>query len=97
VFPLLAQVPPELEAMNSLMDTKAPLTLTASRGLVTGEAKEKKFPRPSKKIIGNGLLLLGGIICLSRGRSSLCAKVAMAYILTKLRKRDESSGQGRER
>ncbi|KAJ6915675.1 hypothetical protein NC652_018359 [Populus alba x Populus x berolinensis] len=94
---LTQKVPPELETMNSLTDTQATLTLTAPRGLVTGEAKEKKFPRPSRKIIGNGLLLLGGIICLSRGRSSLCAKVAMAFILTKLRKRDESSSQGRER
>ena len=98
VFPLVAQVPPELETTNSLVDTQAILTLNAPQGLVTGEAKERKFPRrPSRKIIGNGLLLLGGIICLSRGRSSLCAKVAMTYILTKLRKPDESSSQGRER
>ncbi|KAB5547447.1 hypothetical protein DKX38_010853 [Salix brachista] len=95
---LIQKVPPGLETTNSLVDTQATLTLTAPQGLVTGEAKERKFSRrPSRKIIGNGLLLLGGIICLSRGRSSLCAKVAMAYILTKLRKPDESSSQGRER
>ncbi|KAJ6420332.1 hypothetical protein OIU84_030278 [Salix udensis] len=95
---LIQKVPPGLETTNSRVDTQATLTLTAPQGLVTGEAKERKFSRrPSRKIIGNGLLLLGGIICLSRGRSSLCAKVAMAYILTKLRKPDESSSQGMER
>ncbi|XP_011011655.1 PREDICTED: uncharacterized protein LOC105116144 isoform X2 [Populus euphratica] len=68
------------------------------KGLDTGEAEEKKFlRRPSKKIVANGLLLLGGVIFLSRGHSSLGAKVAMAYILTKLRKHDASSGQERER
>ncbi|KAG5241019.1 protein STRUBBELIG-RECEPTOR FAMILY [Salix suchowensis] len=90
VLVIVRQVPPGLETTNSLVDTQATLTLTAPQGFVTGEAKERKFSRrPSRKIIGNGLLLLGGIICLSRGRSSLCAKVAMAYILTKLRKPDE--------
>uniref|UniRef100_A0A6N2LAT9 YTH domain-containing protein n=1 Tax=Salix viminalis TaxID=40686 RepID=A0A6N2LAT9_SALVM len=95
---LIQKVPPGLETTNSRVDTQATLTLTAPQGLVNGEAKERKFSRrPSRKVIGNGLLLLGGIICLSRGRSSLCAKVAMAYILTKLRKPDESSSQGMER
>lgn len=47
--------------------------------------------RPSKKLLANSLLLLGGAICLSRGHSSLGAKVAMAYILTKLSKRGASA------
>ncbi|KAG6748944.1 hypothetical protein POTOM_045982 [Populus tomentosa] len=95
---LIQKVPPELETMNTVVDTQATSTLIASQGLDTGEAKEKKFlRRPSKKIVANGLLLLGGVIFLSRGHSSLGAKVAMAYILTKLRKHDASSGQERER
>ncbi|KAK1375867.1 START domain-containing protein [Heracleum sosnowskyi] len=43
--------------------------------------------RPSNKLITNSLILLGGVICLSRGRPNLGAKVAMSYILTKLAKR----------
>jgi len=42
--------------------------------------------RPSKKFLANSVLLVGGAICLSRGHSSLGAKVAMAYIFSKLRK-----------
>lgn len=47
----------------------------------------RKFSKASKKQVAKGLLLLGGAICLSRGHSSLGAKVVMAYILTKLSKR----------
>ncbi|PIN23865.1 hypothetical protein CDL12_03411 [Handroanthus impetiginosus] len=47
--------------------------------------------RPSNKLITNGLVLLGGAICLSRGHSSLGAKVAIAYMLGKLTKRRVSS------
>ncbi|KAF9668412.1 hypothetical protein SADUNF_Sadunf14G0000800 [Salix dunnii] len=95
---LIQKVPPGLETMNTVVDTQATSTSIASQGLDTGEAKEKKFlRRPSKKIVANGLLLLGGVIFLSRGHSSLGAKVALASILTKLRKHDALSGQERER
>jgi hypothetical protein len=78
--------------MNS-MASSATTSAPAFRGL-TGEAKERKMSRrPSKKLLANGLLLLGGVVCLSRGHSSLGAKVAMAYILTKLSKRGASSEQ----
>lgn len=52
--------------------------------------------RPSKKLLANGLLLLGGAICLSRGHSSLGAKVAMAYIVTKFSKRNTDSNQTKQ-
>lgn len=45
---------------------------------------------PSSKLIANGLVVLGGAICLSRGHSSLGSKVAMAYLLSKLTKRGNS-------
>lgn len=51
--------------------------------------------RPSRKMVANGLLLLGGVFCLSRGHSSLGAKVVMAYVLTKLSKRGASPSQSR--
>ncbi|XP_020082911.1 stAR-related lipid transfer protein 7, mitochondrial-like [Ananas comosus] len=40
--------------------------------------------RPKKKWITNGLLVLGGIVCLSRSRSALGTQVAIACILNKL-------------
>lgn len=55
--------------------------------------KKKLLRRPSKKALANGFLLLGGIICLTRGHSTLGAKVAVGYVLTKLTKRGASSSQ----
>ncbi|KAL5072261.1 hypothetical protein RYX36_011245 [Vicia faba] len=52
--------------------------------------------RPSKKLVANSLLLLGGAICLSRGHSSLGAKVAMAYIVTKFSKRYTNPNQTKQ-
>lgn len=89
---LIQKAPPGLDTMNS-MASSATTSAPAFRGQ-TGEAKERKMSRrPSKKLLANGLLLLGGVVCLSRGHSSLGAKVAMAYILTKLSKRGASSEQ----
>ena len=69
----------------------------AIREPVNDESREKKLSRrPSKKFVVKSLFLLGGVICLSRGHSALGAKVTMAYILTKLRKRGDSSSQSRQ-
>uniref|UniRef100_A0A2P2MQY6 Phosphatidylcholine transfer protein n=1 Tax=Rhizophora mucronata TaxID=61149 RepID=A0A2P2MQY6_RHIMU len=84
----IQKVPPGLEPTSTVANGGA----TRRHGVLTGETKDKKTSRiPSGKVLANGLLLLGGIICLSRGHSSLGAKVAMAYILTRLRKRDSAS------
>ncbi|XP_028759096.1 uncharacterized protein LOC114718015 [Neltuma alba] len=59
---------------------------------VTDESRKKTlFKRPSGKFVANSLLLVGGAICLSRGHSSLGAKVALAYMLTKLGKHSAKS------
>lgn len=80
---LFLQVPSELESQT--------VDVTASMGgeeILTRVAKQKKLLRkPSKKLIAKGLVLVGGAICLSRGHSALGAKVALAYLLTKLNKR----------
>ncbi|XP_058068566.1 uncharacterized protein LOC131217645 isoform X2 [Magnolia sinica] len=75
---LIQKVPTELEARTAAgQDVPTSSTLE--------ELREKKFLRkPSKKWIANGLLLLGGVVCLSRGHSSLGAKIAIACILKKL-------------
>ncbi|CAH2033415.1 unnamed protein product [Thlaspi arvense] len=84
---LIKKVPSELESQTE--------DVTASMGTSGGEevlphvaAKQKKILRkPSKKLIAKGLVLVGGVICLSRGHSALGAKVALAYLLTMLNKR----------
>lgn len=73
------------------------MDVTASMGTNGGERistqvaiqkKKKLLRKPSKKLIAKGLVLVGGAaICLSRGHSALGAKVALAYLLTKLNKR----------
>lgn len=93
---LIQKVPLGLEEINRASSSASPAA-DAVQGLYASEAKLKKLAkRPSKKLVANGLLLLGGVICLSRGHSALGAKVAMAYILTKLHKRSGSSGQTRQ-
>lgn len=83
-------MPPGLDTKNSMTSSET-TSATAFCGQ-TGEAKERKISkRPSRKFLADGLFLLGGAICLSRGHSSLGAKVAMAYILTKLSKHGSSS------
>lgn len=52
-----------------------------SESFANGDSKEKKISR--KKSIAKGVLLVGGIICLSRGPASLGAKIMMACILKK--------------
>jgi hypothetical protein len=55
-----------------------------------GSNSQKLKKIPSKKMIANGLLLLGGLICLSQGNTGLSAKVAIAFVLMKLSKRGAS-------
>ncbi|XP_021681660.2 uncharacterized protein LOC110665725 isoform X2 [Hevea brasiliensis] len=95
---LIQKVPPGLEQMDIVVDTPANPAVITMDGLLTDVNKERKFlKKPSRKVLANGLLLIGGVICLSRGHSNLGVKVAMAYILTKLRKHNASPGQSRER
>lgn len=53
-------------------------------------SQERKVSRkPSKKLIANGLILVGGAICLARGHNSLSGKLVMAFVLSKLTKRHQ--------
>lgn len=86
---LMQKVPAELEAMSSATESN-----TTPRDAMHLQANSQRLRRrPSKKLIANGLLLLGGLACLSHGNPSLGAKVAVAFILKKLNKRGASSGQ----
>ncbi|KAD4889449.1 hypothetical protein E3N88_21522 [Mikania micrantha] len=58
---------------------------------VSEEGNQKKVSgKSSKKLIANGLIIVGGVICLTRGHTNFSAKIAMAYILSKLTKRREN-------
>ncbi|XP_010252178.1 PREDICTED: uncharacterized protein LOC104593845 isoform X2 [Nelumbo nucifera] len=89
---LIQKVPPELEAMR-----ESSISSSSSRQ-VSGNVRERKLSRmPSKKLIANGLLLLGGAIFLSRSHSTIGAKLAVVCFLKKLTKHKASSsevGQG---
>ncbi|KAI9087297.1 hypothetical protein K1719_030767 [Acacia pycnantha] len=84
---LMQKVPTRLDTTNS---NGAHPTILHEH--VTNESPKKTlFKRPSRKFLANSLLLVGGAICLSRGHSSLGAKVALAYVLTKLGKHGATS------
>lgn len=84
---LIQKVPRGLE-LDIINTIASPAQSTASSSILNGEGSRRK---PSKKSIAKGLLLVGGIICLSRGHSSLGAKVALACVLKKLAKHSSSS------
>ncbi|XP_057769269.1 uncharacterized protein LOC130989323 [Salvia miltiorrhiza] len=85
----IQKVPAEFEVTDNSIST-----VDEEKAVVSGNQhrsnKTKLRRMPSSKLIANGLVLLGGAICLSRGHSSLGSKVAMAYLLTKLTKRGAS-------
>lgn len=94
----IRKVPPEFETLDGSTSTVHPEDSThAISSLGTLECNAKRLSiMPSNKLIRNGLIVVGGALCLSRGHSSLGAKVAMAYILSKLRKHGSSSNQNRQ-
>ncbi|XP_008643790.1 membrane related protein-like isoform X1 [Zea mays] len=47
--------------------------------------------RKSRQMIASGILLVGSIVCLSRGRSNLGAQLAMAFFLKKAFKQERQS------
>lgn len=88
------KVPEELHRANIPILTPARAEDVHEEGL--DESRHKMLcRRPSKKMVFNGLLLVGGAVCLTRANSALGAKVALAYILTKLNKRGDSQRKSR--
>ncbi|KAK9726777.1 hypothetical protein RND81_05G236100 [Saponaria officinalis] len=96
---LMQKVPPKLEAISRAESSNV---ATSSINSVStpedgGAALQKVKKKPTKKMVVNGLLLLGSLICLSHGNSSLGAKVAVSYVLKKLCKRGTPSAQIQQR
>ncbi|CAI0409962.1 unnamed protein product [Linum tenue] len=75
-------------------DPATALSLVQKGMSMMGSRKRKLERRQSGKVVANGLLLVGGVICLSRGNCSLGAKVAMGYLLTKLGKHNARQSIG---
>ncbi|XP_058228218.1 uncharacterized protein LOC131336403 [Rhododendron vialii] len=94
---LIRQVPEELNSLAHISGPAYPENSATNCGQIACEGSERKFlKRPSNKLMAKGLILLGGAFCMSRGHSNLGAKVACAYILTKLTKRGASINQSRQ-
>ncbi|TVU30123.1 hypothetical protein EJB05_21730 [Eragrostis curvula] len=99
---LIKKFPQDLEPA---MDTNNPTPQNASTTVVpstqTARTSSCKLPgkKSSRQIIASGLLLVGSIVCLSRGRSNLGAQLAMALFLKKAfkheRESDPSTSRGR--
>lgn len=92
---LIKKVPPEMEigADGEVLSDVATSSTTLSRQVTGSLASGRSlWKKPSKKqLIANGLLLIGGIACLARGRTTLGTQLAMACILKKLMKRRPAS------
>ncbi|KAG6496723.1 hypothetical protein ZIOFF_044593 [Zingiber officinale] len=84
---LIKMVPPDFE-INGETDKKE---VAGRVGRMFGQKKmacasKKKSLSSSKNWIKNGFLVLGGIFCLSRGRSAICSHLAVVCILKKFMK-----------
>ncbi|KAK4761078.1 hypothetical protein SAY87_005971 [Trapa incisa] len=93
---LIQKVPPGLDNLNRNNRSQTSATPSFRQGHQSTEEikqSEKLLRRLSKKTLVTGVILIGGVLCLTRGNPALGAKVATAYIMTKLGKRGASSGQ----
>ncbi|XP_027168045.1 uncharacterized protein LOC113768025 isoform X2 [Coffea eugenioides] len=79
---LTQKFPPGMEGVDDTSSAASTICCQVASDCYTSNISRK----PANKLIKNGLILLGGAVCLSGGHSDLGAKVAMAYILTKLTK-----------
>ena len=92
---VLTQIPPELEANAETSEEEVPKrsSSVSSRRSRANISQKKPSRSPKRWILTNGLLLLGGIICLSRGRRSttIGTQLAVPCILKKLMKHGTES------
>ncbi|CAA6671217.1 unnamed protein product [Spirodela intermedia] len=93
-LPMLVQVPLSLEGDTETVTPGAYESSSGGAVLVKqtggddpGENLKLLSRKPSKTWIAKGLLLVGGIVCLSRGHSTLGTQLAVACILKKLMSR----------
>ncbi|XP_057849666.1 uncharacterized protein LOC131060449 isoform X2 [Cryptomeria japonica] len=72
-----------------------PIEASSVESIVTNrkgiQQKRNSFSRSKMKLLAKGLLLLGGTVFLTKGHSSLGAKLAVACLVNKLIKKDGAS------
>lgn len=94
------QFPDDLEAAT---DASVPASQTTAATVVPSTQTTRTSPckllckKSSRQMIASGLLLVGSIVCLSRGRSNLGAQLAMAFFLKKAFKQQRESGPSTSR
>lgn len=94
------QFPDDLEAA---MDASVPASQTTAATVVPSTQTTRTSPcklpgkKSSRQMIASGLLLVGSIVCLSRGRSNLGAQLAMAFFLKKAFKQQREPGPSTSR
>jgi len=94
------QFPQDLEtAMDASFAASQTTAGTAVPSTQTARTSSCKLPgkKSSRQMIASGLLLVGSIVCLSRGRSNLGAQLAMAFFLKKAFKQERESGSSTSR
>jgi len=97
---LIKKFPQDLEtAMDASFAASQTTAGTAVPSTQTARTSSCKLPgkKSSRQMIASGLLLVGSIVCLSRGRSNLGAQLAMAFFLKKAFKQERESGSSTSR
>ncbi|KAG2650844.1 uncharacterized protein LOC120655694 isoform X1 [Panicum virgatum] len=97
---LIKKFPQDLEtAMDASLPASQPTAGTAVPSTQNARTSPCKLPgkKSSRQMIASGLLLVGSIVCLSRGRSNLGAQLAMAFFLKKAFKQERESGSSTSR
>ncbi|XP_047091110.1 uncharacterized protein LOC124702968 [Lolium rigidum] len=84
------------ESHRSPVNTAAAAVVTSTNSPGTSPCKQLG-KKPTRETIASGLLLIGSIVCLSKGRSNLGAQLAMAFFLKKTFKKDKESASPRGR
>ena len=89
------QMPPGLEDGGGVDGSNEVYSIKEKND--TEESEKKLWRKPSKTWIAKGLLLAGGIACLSRGHSAVGVQIAVACLLKKLVKQHAEVEEGTAR
>uniref|UniRef100_J3LCS6 START domain-containing protein n=1 Tax=Oryza brachyantha TaxID=4533 RepID=J3LCS6_ORYBR len=87
---LIKKFPEALETVVDANDQPQGATVAPSHFERTS-SRQLPVKKSSRATIASGLLLIGSIVCLSRGRSNLGAQLAMAFFLKKAFKKERGS------
>ncbi|CAD6251034.1 unnamed protein product [Miscanthus lutarioriparius] len=96
---LMKKFPQDLEAADASLSASQNTAASVVPSTPTARTSPCKLPgkKSSRQMIASGLLLVGSIVCLSRGRSNLGAQLAMVFFLKKAFKQERESGSSTSR